>query len=89
MSIECIGNNDVVEIRRRPVVFVIAGTCSAHDPRRISTHTYVNPVIAVLLGWLNAGEELTVEMLIASMFIVISVALVLNNQRTLVSRASR
>lgn len=48
---------------------------------RISTHTYVNPVIAVFLGWLIAEEQLTIELLIATVFIVVSVALVLNDQQ--------
>ncbi len=48
---------------------------------RISTHTYVNPIIAVLLGWLIAEEQLTVELLIAAVFIIASVALVLNDRR--------
>lgn len=48
---------------------------------RISTHTYVNPVIAVFLGWLIGGESLTTELFIATLFIVISVFLVLNDHR--------
>ncbi|MEW5797588.1 MAG: EamA family transporter [Bacteroidota bacterium] len=55
---------------------------------RISTHTYVNPLIAILLGWLIASEELTIEMLIATVFIVISVALVLNDPQKSSSRDS-
>jgi len=47
---------------------------------RVSTHTYVNPLIAVLLGWLIADEHLTVELLIATVFIIISVFLVLYDQ---------
>lgn len=44
---------------------------------RVATHTYVNPVIAVLLGWSLAGEQFTLMMLIASAIIVFSVYLVL------------
>lgn len=47
---------------------------------RVATHTYVNPVIAVLLGWSLAGEQLTGMMLIASAIIVFSVYLVLERQ---------
>ena len=48
---------------------------------RISTHTYVNPVIAVFLGWVIVDEAITVELLIATVIIVVSVYLVLNDQR--------
>ena len=44
---------------------------------RVATHTYVNPVIAVFLGWALAGEEFTLMMMIASAVIVLSVYLVL------------
>lgn len=44
---------------------------------RISTHTYVNPIIAVFLGWLLANEQITTALLIATAIIIISVYLVL------------
>jgi drug/metabolite transporter (DMT)-like permease len=44
---------------------------------RISTHTFINPVVAVLVGWAYGGEALTKEMLVAAVLIVISVYLVL------------
>ncbi len=47
---------------------------------RISTHTYVNPVIAVFLGWLIASEQITTALLIATVIIIISVYLVLYDQ---------
>ncbi len=47
---------------------------------RISTHTYVNPVIAVFLGWLLAGERITASLLAAAAIISISVYLVLYDQ---------
>lgn len=47
---------------------------------RISTHTYVNPIIAVLLGWLIADEQITTALLIATAIIIISVYLVLYDQ---------
>ena len=47
---------------------------------RISTHTFVNPVIAVLLGWLFANEQITFELLAAAVVIIISVYLVLYEQ---------
>ena len=44
-------------------------------PARVSTYAYVNPVIAVLLGWALAGEALTTRMIIAATVIVSGVAL--------------
>jgi drug/metabolite transporter (DMT)-like permease len=48
----------------------------ASTPAAVSTYAYVNPVVAVLLGWLLAGEELTVRMLVAATVIVSGVALI-------------
>lgn len=45
-------------------------------PTRVSTYAYVNPVIAVILGWALAGEALTTRMLIAAAVIVSGVALI-------------
>ena len=47
---------------------------------RISTHTYVNPIIAVFLGWLIANEQITIALIIAAAIIIISVYLVLYDQ---------
>ena len=47
---------------------------------RISTHTYVNPVIAVFLGWLFADEQVTTALLAATGIIIISVYLVVYDQ---------
>ena len=46
------------------------------SPARAATYAYVNPVVAVLLGWLLAGEALTLRMIIAAGIIVGSVALI-------------
>jgi drug/metabolite transporter (DMT)-like permease len=42
----------------------------------VSTYSYVNPVIAVLLGWLLLGEELGWRMILAMAVILAGVALV-------------
>jgi drug/metabolite transporter (DMT)-like permease len=44
---------------------------------RISTHTFINPIVAVIAGWAFGGEALTKEMLIAAVLIIMSVYLVL------------
>ncbi len=48
-----------------------------HTPLALaSTYAYVNPVVAVFLGWLLAGEKLTLMTLIASAIIVASVIII-------------
>ena len=46
------------------------------SPARAATYAYVNPVVAVLLGWLLANEPITVRMIIAAAVIIGSVALI-------------
>jgi drug/metabolite transporter (DMT)-like permease len=45
-------------------------------PARVSTYAYVNPVVAVILGWALAGEELSGRMLMAAVVIVAGVAMI-------------
>jgi drug/metabolite transporter (DMT)-like permease len=45
-------------------------------PARVATYAYVNPVVAVILGWALAGESLTSHMLIGATVIVGSVILI-------------
>lgn len=47
----------------------------------VSTYAYVNPVVAVWLGWALAGEALSLRTAIASAIIVASVALITTLQR--------
>ena len=37
------------------------------SPTLVSTHTYANPIIAVLLGWWLAGETLDIRVLFAGL----------------------
>lgn len=46
------------------------------QPAIASTYAYVNPVVAVFLGWLLAGERLTPRIALASAIIVGAVALI-------------
>ncbi len=43
---------------------------------RIATYAYVNPVVAVFLGWLIAGEALTVRTGLAAVVIIAAVVLI-------------
>ena len=45
-------------------------------PARAATYAYVNPVVAVLLGWLIASEPITLRIIVAAAIIVGSVALI-------------
>ncbi|HEY7617215.1 MAG TPA: EamA family transporter [Terriglobales bacterium] len=47
-----------------------------YPPTLVATHTYVNPIVAVLLGWWLAGEELTLNLGAAAILIVGAVALI-------------
>ena len=51
------------------------------DPAKVATYAYVNPVVAVLLGTLFAGETVTVRTLIAAALIIGSVALIITAQQ--------
>jgi drug/metabolite transporter (DMT)-like permease len=46
---------------------------------RVSTYAYVNPIVAVFLGWALAGETLTPRVLVAAVIIVAAVALIIRH----------
>lgn len=50
-------------------------------PARVSTYAYVNPVVAVFLGWALAGEPLTARVLVAAAVIVAAVAVITTGKR--------
>ncbi|HWY08796.1 MAG TPA: EamA family transporter, partial [Candidatus Acidoferrales bacterium] len=47
-----------------------------YSPTLVATHTYVNPVVAVLLGWLYGGEAITLKVGVAAALVVGAVVLV-------------
>jgi drug/metabolite transporter (DMT)-like permease len=47
-----------------------------YSPTLVATHTYVNPVVAVFLGWAYGGEALTTRVAIAAVLVVMAVVLV-------------
>ncbi|QKC83555.1 EamA family transporter [Mesorhizobium sp. NZP2077] len=52
-------------------------------PTLVATYTFVNPAIAVLLGWAFLGEELTVITVVGGLLVIASVAgLLLANHRS-------
>ncbi|MBI4670791.1 MAG: EamA family transporter [Chloroflexi bacterium] len=48
----------------------------ASTPAKISTYAYVNPVVAVFLGWALNGEQITLPTLAASAIIIAGVAII-------------
>lgn len=66
------------------VVFgsMLAFTCftwlvTVVDPTRVATYAYVNPVVALVLGWWLAREPLGVRILLAGLVILLGLVLVL------------
>lgn len=55
----------------------------AAGPARASTYAYVNPVIAVILGWLIGGEEITSRILFAALFIILGVVFIITKKEFL------
>jgi drug/metabolite transporter (DMT)-like permease len=51
-------------------------------PAKVSTYAYVNPVVAVLLGWGLAGEAVTSRTLAAAAVIIASVVMITTERRT-------
>lgn len=51
------------------------------SPSLVSTYAYVNPVVAVTLGWLFAGEHVSSSLLVAAAVILAGVALIVSAER--------
>ena len=54
---------------------------SVTTPARVATYAWVNPLVAVLLGWVFASEPLTPRTLIATVVIVTAVVLIITADR--------
>jgi drug/metabolite transporter (DMT)-like permease len=48
---------------------------------RVASHAYVNPIVAVALGYFVAGEVITVRMLIGAAIVILSVFLILRRDK--------
>ena len=46
------------------------------SPTKVGTYAYVNPVVAVLLGYLFGGEPLNVRTILGTLFVLISVVVI-------------
>jgi len=47
-----------------------------YPPTLVATHTFINPIVAVLLGWLLASEAVTFNVLVSAAMVVSAVILV-------------
>jgi drug/metabolite transporter (DMT)-like permease len=52
------------------------------SPTLVATHTFVNPVVAVLAGWLWASEPLSARLLLSTILILLAVLLVQRGERS-------
>jgi drug/metabolite transporter (DMT)-like permease len=48
----------------------------------VATYAYVNPIVAVALGWALADEPITPRMLVAGAIIILAVVLIASGHRT-------
>src|SRR5579863_4082671 len=55
-------------------------------PALVATHTYANPVVAVLLGWLLASEPLTLRVVLASIAILGAIVLIRRGERSVAAK---
>jgi drug/metabolite transporter (DMT)-like permease len=46
------------------------------SPTRVGTYAYVNPVVAVLLGYFLGGEALGLRTVLGTLFVLISVVVI-------------
>ncbi|MFQ5747328.1 MAG: EamA family transporter [Gemmatimonadota bacterium] len=53
----------------------------ATTPARVGSYAYVNPVVAVLIGWAAAGEPVTGRTLVAAAILLTGVALIVSRRR--------
>jgi drug/metabolite transporter (DMT)-like permease len=58
------------------------------SPARLGTYAYVNPIVAVLLGWAIAGERLSVRTGVAAAIVICAVALITTARSTASTRTS-
>jgi drug/metabolite transporter (DMT)-like permease len=56
------------------------------SPARLGTYAYVNPIVAVLLGWAIAGERLSIRTGIAAAIVICAVALITTARSTTASQ---
>jgi drug/metabolite transporter (DMT)-like permease len=58
------------------------------SPARLGTYAYVNPIVAVILGWAIAGETLSLRTGIAAAIVICAVALITTARSTTTARSA-
>jgi len=58
------------------------------SPAHLGTYAYVNPIVAVLLGWAIAGERLSVRTGVAAAIVICAVALITTTRSTSAGRGT-
>jgi drug/metabolite transporter (DMT)-like permease len=58
------------------------------SPARLGTYAYVNPVVAVLLGWAIAGEKLSIRTGVAAAIVICAVALITSARSATTARTT-
>jgi drug/metabolite transporter (DMT)-like permease len=58
-------------------------------PARVSTYAYVNPIVAVFLGWLILHEPITSRTIVASVVIVAAVVIITTEKNRRTAKTSR
>jgi drug/metabolite transporter (DMT)-like permease len=82
MSMDAISVNSILAVSYLIVAGSLLGymsyiwLLSIRPPSLVGTYAYVNPVVAIFLGWLIAGEHITAQQVIALMIILVGVVLV-------------
>ncbi len=56
---------------------------------RVASHAYVNPLVAVALGYFAAGEVITIRTLLGTALVLTSVFLILHKDKVIHTRAAR
>ena len=59
------------------------------SPARLGTYAYVNPLVAVMLGWAIAGERLSIRTGIAAAIVICAVALITTARSTATTSEAR
>ena len=50
------------------------------DPRKVATAGYINPIIAMLLGWLFNNETMTAQSLVAAVVLILGVVFIIRDK---------
>jgi drug/metabolite transporter (DMT)-like permease len=58
---------------------------TVQPPAIVSTHTYINPVIAILMGWLLASEQVSFKQVIALVIILSGVIITQLNKQKMIN----